>query len=182
MFPVLYSRTLLFILSVYNSLHLLIPSSTLSPFLLDNPNLFYFMLENFLFCIFILIAETFTKFFWNSFFYYYSFPVWFITGYWIEFPVLYSRTLFIHLIQASLHLLTSNFQLGLELKKKKKELDMERNQGKKRGSPGRRHVSRIKADLGPSHEQTTSRSEMGRCMLSHFSCICLFATPWTVAW
>ena len=102
---VLYSRTLLFILSVYNSLHLLIPSSTLSPFLLDNPNLFYFMLENFLLCIFILIDETFPKFFWHSFFYYYSFPVWFITGYWIEFPVLYSRILFIQFIYATLYVL-----------------------------------------------------------------------------
>ena len=36
----------------------------------------------------------------------YSFPLWFITGYWIEFPVLYSRTLlFIHSISTSLHLL-----------------------------------------------------------------------------
>ena len=36
----------------------------------------------------------------------YSFPCWFITGYWIWFPVLYSRTLlFIHPIYNSLHLL-----------------------------------------------------------------------------
>ena len=35
-----------------------------------------------------------------------SFPLWFITRYWIEFPVLYSRTLlFIHPIYNSLHLL-----------------------------------------------------------------------------
>ena len=37
----------------------------------------------------------------------YSCPLWFITGYWIYFPVLYSRTLlFIHSIYKSLHLLT----------------------------------------------------------------------------
>ena len=36
----------------------------------------------------------------------YSFPLWFITGYWIQFPVLYSRTLlFIHSLYTSLHLL-----------------------------------------------------------------------------
>ena len=43
----------------------------------------------------------------------YSFPLWFITGYWIQFPVVYSRNLlFIHPIYEnnSLHLLTSNFQ------------------------------------------------------------------------
>ena len=41
----------------------------------------------------------------------YSFPLWFITGYWIQFPVLYSRTLlFIHLIHNSLHLLIPNSQ------------------------------------------------------------------------
>ena len=40
----------------------------------------------------------------------YSFPLWFIiTGYWKEFPVLYSRTmLFIHSVYKSLHLLISN--------------------------------------------------------------------------
>ena len=39
----------------------------------------------------------------------YSFPLWFITGYWIYFPVLYSRTLlFIHPIYNSLQLLTAN--------------------------------------------------------------------------
>jgi len=38
--------------------------------------------------------------------YHNSFPLWFITGYWIYFPVLYSRTLlFIHPIYNSLHLL-----------------------------------------------------------------------------
>ena len=41
----------------------------------------------------------------------YSFPLWFITGYWIQFPVLYSRTLlFIHSVYNSLHLLMSNSQ------------------------------------------------------------------------
>ena len=35
----------------------------------------------------------------------YSFPLWFITGYWIEFPVLYNRNwLFIHPLYNSLHL------------------------------------------------------------------------------
>ena len=39
----------------------------------------------------------------------YSLPLWFITGYWIWFPVLYSRTsLFIHSLYNSLHLLTPN--------------------------------------------------------------------------
>ena len=39
------------------------------------------------------------------------FPLWFITGYWIEFPVLYSRTsLFIHPICNSLHLLIPNLE------------------------------------------------------------------------
>ena len=37
-------------------------------------------------------------------------PLWFITGYWISFPVLYSKTLlFIHSIYKSLLLLTSTF-------------------------------------------------------------------------
>ena len=37
----------------------------------------------------------------------YSFPVWFIPGYWIYFPVLYNKTLlFIHPICNNLHLLT----------------------------------------------------------------------------
>ena len=41
----------------------------------------------------------------------YSFLLWFITGYWIYFPVLYSRILlFVHSICNSLHLLTPNFQ------------------------------------------------------------------------
>ena len=58
---------------------------------------------------------------------------------------------------------------------------MERNQGMKMDSPGRRHVGGIKADSGPSQEPTTSRSEMGRCVLSHFSCVCLIVTPGTIA-
>jgi len=37
----------------------------------------------------------------------YSFPLWFITSYWIQFPMLYSRTwLFTHSVHTSLHLLT----------------------------------------------------------------------------
>ena len=41
----------------------------------------------------------------------YSFPLLFITGYWIEFPVLYSRTLLlIHSIYNSLHLLIPKSQ------------------------------------------------------------------------
>ena len=41
----------------------------------------------------------------------YSFPLWFITGYWIPFPVLYSRTLlFIQPVYKSLPLLTPNSQ------------------------------------------------------------------------
>ena len=36
----------------------------------------------------------------------YSFQLWCITGYWIYFPVLCSRMLFIHSLHASLHLLT----------------------------------------------------------------------------
>ena len=39
----------------------------------------------------------------------YSFPLWFITEYWLEFPGLYSRTLlFVHPVCNSLHLLTLN--------------------------------------------------------------------------
>ena len=39
----------------------------------------------------------------------YPFPLWFLTGYWIQFPVLYSRTwLFIHPIYNSLHLQAPN--------------------------------------------------------------------------
>ena len=39
--------------------------------------------------------------------YMYSFPLWLITGYWIQFPGLYSRTLlFIYFIYSSLYLLT----------------------------------------------------------------------------
>ena len=41
----------------------------------------------------------------------YSFLLWFITGYWIEIPELYSRTLlFIHPVYNCLHLLTPNSQ------------------------------------------------------------------------
>ena len=41
----------------------------------------------------------------------YSFPLWFITGYRIQFAVLYNRTLlFIHSIYTSLHLLIPNSQ------------------------------------------------------------------------
>ena len=41
----------------------------------------------------------------------YCFPLWFIVGYWIRFPVLYSRTLlFIHSRYNSLHLLIQNSQ------------------------------------------------------------------------
>ena len=40
----------------------------------------------------------------------YSFPLWFITGYWIQFPVLYRWTLFIHAICNTLHLLIPNSQ------------------------------------------------------------------------
>ena len=41
----------------------------------------------------------------------YSFPLWLITGYWIQFPVLCSRTLlFIHPIYNGLHLPTPNSQ------------------------------------------------------------------------
>ena len=44
-----------------------------------------------------------------TYFFKYFFPLWFITGYWIYFRVLYSRTLlFIHCIYTSLHLLTQN--------------------------------------------------------------------------
>ena len=39
-----------------------------------------------------------------------SFPLWFIIRYWIQFPVLYSRILFIHLRYISWHLLIPNFQ------------------------------------------------------------------------
>ena len=46
----------------------------------------------------------------------YCFPLWFIVGYWIRFPVLYSRTLlFIHSRYNSLHLLRRN-QLSKPLK------------------------------------------------------------------
>ena len=40
----------------------------------------------------------------------YSFPLWFITGYWVYFPVLYSRTLFICSLRNSLHLLIPDSQ------------------------------------------------------------------------
>ena len=43
--------------------------------------------------------------------FFYSFSLWFLTEYWIQFPVLYSRTLlFIQSRYNSLHLLTPNFQ------------------------------------------------------------------------
>ena len=38
----------------------------------------------------------------------YSFPLWFITGHWIQFLVLHSRTLSIHLAYISLHVLIPN--------------------------------------------------------------------------
>ena len=40
----------------------------------------------------------------------YSFPLWFITEYWIQFPVLHSRNFFIHRIESSLHLLIPTSQ------------------------------------------------------------------------
>ena len=44
----------------------------------------------------------------------YSFPLWFITGYWTYSPVLYSRNLlFIHATYNSLHLLIPNSQSSL---------------------------------------------------------------------
>ena len=44
----------------------------------------------------------------------YSFPLWFITGYWTSFPVFYSRTLlFIHPVYDSLHLLTDRITFKL---------------------------------------------------------------------
>ena len=44
-------------------------------------------------------------------FFFIFFPLWFITRYWIQFPVLYSRTLlFIHSIYTSLHLLIPKSQ------------------------------------------------------------------------
>ena len=47
-----------------------------------------------------------------TYIYTYSFLLWFITGYWTQFPVLYNRTLlFIHPIYNNLHLLISNSQL-----------------------------------------------------------------------
>ena len=46
----------------------------------------------------------------HFFFFFYSFPLWFITGYWIQFPMLYSRALFIHPIYNSLPLLIPNSQ------------------------------------------------------------------------
>ena len=43
--------------------------------------------------------------------FFYSFPSWFLTGYWVEFPVLYSGTLLcIQPVCNSLHPLTSNSQ------------------------------------------------------------------------
>ena len=51
------------------------------------------------------------SFSWVHFFFFsYSFLLWFIMGYWIQFPVLYSRGLFIHPIYNSLHLLIPNSQ------------------------------------------------------------------------
>ena len=53
---------------------------------------------------------------WNWFWfvrliYFFSFPLWFITGYWIQFTVHFSRTLlFTHSVYKSLHLLFSNSQ------------------------------------------------------------------------
>ena len=41
-------------------------------------------------------------------FWFFSFPLWFITEYWIWFPVLYSRTLFIYFIYGRLYLLVPN--------------------------------------------------------------------------
>ena len=41
---------------------------------------------------------------------FYSFPSWLITGYWVYFPVLYSRSLFIHSICNGLYLLTPKSQ------------------------------------------------------------------------
>ena len=55
-------------------------------------------------------------------FFKYAFPLWFIMRYWIYFPVLYGRTLFIHSIHKSLHLLTPTFYSisSVTLKKGKK--------------------------------------------------------------
>ena len=46
----------------------------------------------------------------------YSFPLWFVTGYWAEFPMLYSSTLFIHPIYNSLLLLVPNCSWGSQSK------------------------------------------------------------------
>ena len=47
----------------------------------------------------------------SAFHYIFSFPLWFITGYWIWFFILYTKTLlFIHPIYNSLHLLIPNSQ------------------------------------------------------------------------
>ena len=44
----------------------------------------------------------------------YSFPLWFITGYWIEFPVLYGRNLFIYSVYSDGFLMGCTFHLSIQ--------------------------------------------------------------------
>ena len=65
-------------------------------------NLFYWSIVDLQHCVSFWCTAK-----WFRYVYICSFPLWFITGYWIQLPVLYSRTsLLIHYIYNSLHLLT----------------------------------------------------------------------------
>ena len=63
---------------------------------------FYWIIVNFqCFCC----TEKWFSYIHTTFFLKYSYPLWFIIGYWISFSVLYSGTLFIHSVYKSLLLL-----------------------------------------------------------------------------
>jgi len=82
--------------------------SLLSSFLLNF--ILYWSIFDLQCCVnFCPIAEWFIDTYIHSFSCY--FPLWFITGYWIQFPVIYSSTLlFIHSLYNNLHLLIPSFQ------------------------------------------------------------------------
>ena len=61
-------------------------------------------------CFFIVWATRVYIYIYTHILFSYSFLLWFITGYWILFPVLHSRTLFIHSIYNNLCLLIPNSQ------------------------------------------------------------------------
>ena len=106
----LYSRTLLVIHSKYSSVYLSIPNSLIISSPHFSPCYRKFIISSFsksmsLFLIYIYIYAIYA--------FSCSFPLWFITGYWIWFPVIYSRTL---LFTWFLFILTYAHVLGTKMR------------------------------------------------------------------